>query len=238
MSDKRLKMPTEAAQVVIKYLLDGQPCENVLYVTKYHTDAGPLIDGGGSRVAFDAGAADDVATNVKTWLQDHWAGLAGTQAQATEVDVIWNTVALTGPLQGNVYQDSDYPIPGTNTGDPVPNNVTVAVEMRTHLLGRSFHGRVYLVGMNTGLLDASTPNVLKTASLADVPAVFNELWSGLNGWHSITAPADRYRLGVMSYVHNGAVRSPAIITDVSGFALSDPYLDSMRRRLPGHNRHR
>lgn len=233
MADKRLQMPQSCAQVLIKYLLDGQPCENVLYVEHRHQS---VID---VTVAadFDGGAADVVGARIKTWLTDHWQGFAHGLAEATEVDVIWNTVTGAGPLAGRVYQDSDYPIVGSNIGEPLPNNCTIAVELRTDLLGRSFHGRQYVVGLNDGHIDADAPNKLKAASLTDVPGIWESLRTDLANWTGIIAPRDAFPLQVMSFVHNGVARTPATIEEVKSCTISDPFLDSMRRRLPGHNRH-
>lgn len=234
MADKRLQMPNSCAQVAIKYLLDGQPCENVLYVEHLHQT---VLDVSVA-AAFDGGAADVVGTRVKDWLTDHWAGFAHTLAEATEVDVVWNTVTGVGPLAGKVYQDSDFPIVGTNSGEPLPNNCTIAVELRTGLLGRSYHGRQYAVGLNDGHIDADSPNRLKAASLTDIPAIWEELRTSLANWTGIIAPRDGFPMQVMSFVHNGGVRTPATIQAVDACTLSDPFLDSARRRLPGHNRHR
>lgn len=242
MADKRLKLPTSVAQLVIKYLLDGQPVENVLYCQKQHQDTS-LSDQ--VSAAFDTGAADVVADRVKSWLTDHWAGLAGDHAIATELDVIWNTVEGVGPLRGNVYSSGGWPIPGTNGGTSMPNNVTVAVEMRTSLLGRSFHGRTYFVGMNSGLYDSATPNQLKAASLIDLPAVYELLRNAMaDTTELITYPRDYFPLGVVSYVGGEGsttlspiIRDPALFTKATAFVLADPFLDSQRRRLPGHNRH-
>jgi hypothetical protein len=234
-ADKRLKMPIECAQVVIKYDLDGQPCENVFYVQKQHQDT---VLAGFSPAAFDSGAADTVAGKVKTWLTDQWADIAHVLAAATEVQIVWSTSAGTGPLEGKVYQDSDYPIVGTNEGEPLPNNCTVAMSLRTALLGRSYHGRMYVVGLNDGQIDAGAPNQLKTTSLSDLPTAFENLRTTVGDDVGTPPVLDKFPLGVMSYVHAGSARSTALFTQATAFVLTDPYLDSMRRRLPAHNRHR
>lgn len=246
MADKRLQMPLSCAQVVIKYDMDGQPVENVFYVEHKHRDSGvsDLV-----AANFNSDNATWVASLVKTWLAGTWAGIAHSRVEATEVDIIWNTVVGDGPLDGRVFQDSDYPIVGSNGGTALPNNVTVAIELKTDHLGRSFHGRQYVVGLCSGQYDVDTPNQLKAASLVDLPAAYNELRTKLADFEFKTldipdAVNDTFAMQVMSYVGGpGSTtaapihRSPALNTTVTNCILSDPYLDSMRRRLPGHNRH-
>lgn len=246
MADKRFQMPLSCAQVVIKYDMDGQPVENVMYVEHKHRDTELS---GLTGANFNADNADWVGSVVKTWLAGTWAGIAHDKVSATEIDVIWNTAVGTGPLEGRVYQDSDFPIVGSNGGSPLPNNVTVAIEFKTNNLGRSFHGRQYVVGLCSGQYDPATPNVLKTTSLTDLPAAYNLLRTTLADFEFKTldvpdALNDTFPLMVMSYVggegsttSSPILRSPALNTEVTNCVLSDPYLDSMRRRLPGHNRH-
>jgi len=237
MSDKRLRMPVECAQVVIKYLMDGQPCENVFYVQKLHQDT---EFGDPAPAAFDDGAAAVVADRVEQWLNPHWAAFAHSLASAVETNIIWNTVAGIGPLEGRVFTYGAGPIVGTNSGDALPNNCTIAVELRTGLLGRSFHGRMYVVGLNDGHLDVDAPNRLKLTSVSDIIALFGNLSDSLNNHTGEIGvfPQDRFPMGVMSFVHDGSDRAEALFTLETQMTLSDPFLDSMRRRLPAHNRHR
>lgn len=240
MADKRLQMPTSCAQVVLKFDDLDQPCENVLYVEHQHRAA--IIDTP-TASPFDSNAADYVAGVVKTWLTDHWSPIAHNLVEASEVEVIWNTAVGAGPLNGKVYADSDYPIVGSGEGAGLPNSATIAIEWRTALLGRSFHGRSFHIGLLESALNTDNPNRLKPTALTGIPAAYDALRSALTAYEFSdlgvpTAINDRFPLVVMSYVTAGVARTPALPTVITSATLSDPFVDSMRRRLPGHNRHR
>lgn len=239
MADKRLNLPTAAAQILIKYLLDDQPCESVMYCE--HEHRATLLDGYAS-APFNASNADVVATRVKAWLTDHWADTSHTKAEATEVEVIWNTGVGTGPLGGKVYQDSDYPIVGTQTEAALPNNATIAVKWSTGLIGRAFHGRTYHVGLTTNQVSVDHPNVLTDEARSGLIAAYDALRVGMAAAEFVTLDIDdpvndRFPLQVVSFVDAGSPRVPAVTTVVTSAALTDSFLDSMRRRLPAHNRH-
>lgn len=240
MTDKRLRMPLDSAQVIIKWNLAGQPAESVFYCQHQHRDAG---GGTWAPSDFNHDNADVVGGRLKAWVSDHWSPQSATSASATEVDVIWNTAVGTGPLQGAVYQDSDYPIPGSSDQPALPNNVTVAIELRTANLGRSFHGRSYYPGAVESLTNpAVDPNVVTPANVAILIAMYENLRTSMEAAEFSTLGVDdvindRFPLVVMSFVGAGVERDPAVATQVTACTLSDPYVDSMRRRLPGHNRH-
>lgn len=233
MADKRLKMPTEVAQVIVRYTADNQPMENVFYVKKQHS-----IDGGTTwaDAPFNSGAADAVASDVADWLTGSWGPFAASDTSATQTEIVWCT-APGGPLAGNVYSGSPYPIAGGLTGGNLPNSVTVAVGIRTRLLGRSFHGRLYVCGIGKDHVDDVTPNALNSAGATGVIGVFTDLLTALAADHGVALLLDRFPLGVASFITGGTDRTAALFTEADHVALSDNYLDNQRRRLPGHNRH-
>lgn len=233
MTDKRLAMPTSVAQIAMHFQLDGQPCENVFYVQKMHRDTGLSA---WVAAAFDSGESDTVNGLLTAWLTGSWAPNANQDAACVGTDIVWNTGVGTGPLEGRTYTGSPYPISGTLTGEAFPNNTTIAISFRTALLGRSFHGRLYYVGISREQVDAAAPNVLKPSASVSLQAAYEGLRSSLGASIGI-GPMDKTPLGVVSFVHAGAPRSPAVFNEVTTVTLTDNYLDSQRRRLPGHNRH-
>lgn len=233
MPDKRLAMPKSVGQVSMHFQLDGQPCENVFYVQKNHRDTG-LSDW--VPADFDSGMADTVNGLVSDWLTGSWAPNANHDAACMGVDIVWNTAVGTGPLEGRTYTGSPYPISGTLTGEAFPNGVTVAISFRTALLGRSFHGRLYYVGVSREQVDATAPNVLKPDAGVSLQAAYEGLRTSLAASIGV-GPMDKSPMGVTSFVHAGALRSPAVFNEITTVTLTDLYLDSQRRRLPGHNRH-
>ena len=234
MADKRLIMPTTIAQVIVKYLQDGQPMENVMYCQKLHQD---IALTGFAPADFDGGAADHVNDQVTAWLTTFWAGFAPTNCECVGTEIVWNTAVGTGPLEGRSYTGSPYPIVGTNDTGPLPNNVTIAVSLRTKLLGRSFHGRVYMVGIGKGQVDDSTPNQIKPAEVSDIVDGWESFRTSLSATTGVDPVLDKFPLGVASFRHDKADRTEAVFTEGDHFTLSDTYLDSQRRRLPAHNRH-
>jgi hypothetical protein len=227
-------MPNYAAQVIIRFTADNQPMENVMYVKHEHsTDSGATW----ANATFDSGAADNVASDVDTWLSGQWAPFAASNCSAIQSEIVWNDTVGTGPLHGQVYSGSPYPIAGSLTGGPLPNSVTVAVGLRTKLLGRSFHGRVYFVGLGKDHVDDATPNALNVAGATGIIALFENLRTALHANHGVGLLFDRFPMEVASFRSGGADRTTGLFTDVDHIALSDNYLDNQRRRLPGHNRH-
>jgi hypothetical protein len=112
---------------------------------------------------------------------------------------------------------------GGDTSPVMPNNVTVATKFTTGHAGRSFRGRVYFVG------------------LTEINCVGDELTSGAqsginDGWTDFFGELNdgdlEAELVIVSYCHDGAWRSTATVTPVTGIS-TEITLDSMRTRLAG-----
>lgn len=242
MTDKRLNIPTSVAQIVLQFIQAGQLCENVLYAQKEHTDDDWATS---SHPAFDSGAADTVAGDIATWATGQWSPFSNDQASMLGVQIIWNTVLTTGPLSGKDYSGSPYPVAGANTGEALPNVCTKAVSIRTGVLGRHYHGRVYHVGLCDAHIDPSVDaNVLRSTAVDDLNTLWEALRTALHANHGLSGPIyDRFNIGVMALTEvpsPGAAPVnlvPAIFTQATQFSVRDQNVDTMRRRLPGHNRH-
>lgn len=112
---------------------------------------------------------------------------------------------------------------GTATGDSLPNNVSLAISLRTGLTGRSARGRWFWYGFTEGQVDASRVNpttvgILQgalTQLLADITAL-GYLWI------------------VCSFRTNNAPRTGGpVYFPITVITIVDPVVDSQRRRLPG-----
>lgn len=125
-----------------------------------------------------------------------------------------------------VLDTTGLPAAGTagSTGN-MPNNVTIAISLRTGHAGRSHRGRIYHVGMYAGQLD-STAQQLSSGALA----AFQTNYTALMNQLSACGGGTLCQLAVASWKLLSAF-------PVTGIQI-DPYLDSQRRRLPFHNRHR
>jgi hypothetical protein len=113
-------------------------------------------------------------------------------------------------------------------GIPLPNHVTLAVKANTGLGGRSNRGRVFHIGLSSAMVTGSTINPPWDSNIVNA---YNALIPALNAFNA-AAPA------VLSRFHNKVQRNPATFNLISNYSLTDLTVDSMRRRLPNHNRHR
>lgn len=111
---------------------------------------------------------------------------------------------------------------GSRASPSLPNNCALAIKRQTGLAGRANRGRVFHIGLTEDLLASS--NTVGSASAAGI--------------------ADNYStLLLAQQVNNSAHevilhRKLGTGTDVTGYVVTDFVIDSQRRRLPGHNRHR
>lgn len=234
MADRRLVLPTSGAQVTLKFLQDGQPMENVMYVKHQHSpDSGVTW----SDADFDGGAADTVNTDLATWYSAQMAPFVAENITATGADVVWNTSVGAGPLEGRTYSGSPWPIAPAGGNPALPNSCTIAVSLRTAILGRSFHGRVFLCGLGRNSVDPTAPNSVQPSDATQIITAFTDLVNAWKANHGAGLILDRFPMQVASFRHAGADRSPAMLTDVDHVTLSDLSIDNQRRRLPFHNRH-
>lgn len=121
-------------------------------------------------------------------------------------------------VEGNVIP----PVAGTNASGQMPNNVTWALKRQTGFQGRAMRGRIFIIGIAHNMLDAGFQEI-EPASAASLVAAYDTLMNS-------------------QFTDNGADevivhKALGTKTHVTGYAFSDLFLDSQRRRLPGHNRH-
>lgn len=105
----------------------------------------------------------------------------------------------------------------------LPNNVTIALSLRTGFSGRSNRGRVYWVGLTENQVVNST---LEVGAQASILGAFQDFISDASAETSSS-------LVVVSYCEDNQWRTNAQVTEVTNITLTDPTTDSMRRRLPG-----
>lgn len=110
---------------------------------------------------------------------------------------------------------------GTRAAELLPNNVTLAIKRETGLAGRKNRGRIYWPGINSD--EVTGTNTIIGGTGAALATALNTLL-------------------LAQFTDNGAVevvyhRATGTGTPVVGYTLADFFLDSQRRRLPGHNRH-
>lgn len=165
----------------------------------------------------DIAKLTEIADTYIAWLQSdlsNWANDVRLQkVYVRDLTTQHSAVTEVNPVGSTV---------GTDASGPLPNNVSWALARRTGKSGRAFRGRVYLIGMTIGDLDTGAQTI--TPARANARVAF---YDGL-----ITAQqSDNAATEVILH------RALGTGTDVIGYGYSDLYLDSQRRRLPGHNRH-
>lgn len=198
-----------AVRCAMRYTVQGLEAFNILHVV-YPAPATPA-----NLVA--------LAAVFQSWWN-------ATKRPTVASSVQWNGVTLTA-LDGPGAPYLDYPATpltsGTNTGAPWPPQITVAVSLRTGLSGRSYRGRIYLVGFNN--TNVLTAGVMLPATVAGIQTVYNALRSAI-----ITHGAQLCVVSLFSGVDgsgNKIPRAVGIATPVSTIIVGNR-IDTQRRRLP------
>lgn len=193
-------------QVAMRYTQQGQQVENVFHC---QLPAAPTET-----------SMRTVAETFKTWWNTNMKPLVSGNVKLVEI-LVTDLTTVTGI--GITYTEG-LPIQGTNSGNDLPMNATVAVKWTTLLRGRSFRGRTYHVGLLIEQVDAS---ILKPATVTSFTAAYVALITALNT--ALTG------LVVASRRSANAWRALGVSTFVA-YAVVEPTVDSQRRRLPGRGR--
>lgn len=154
---------------------------------------------------------------VDTWVQAH----KGQWPTNVTIEKYYLR-ALDSAGAPTYEQNPSVATDGTKAGTALPNDVTFSVTRYTGLAGRKNRGRLYQIGLvQTDLSGANTVDAtraagmittyeaLRTAMLAATPSATQIILHRADGTH----------------------------VDVIGHRYADLFLDSQRRRLPGHNIH-
>lgn len=191
------------AMVELRYLWDGQRCENTLYFT--------------DTVAYDATSLSDLALAVFAWWQLNMrpampTTLALNEVYCTAIHSATGAVHSYAPTSGNV---------GTSAGISLPNNVALTITFRTAQRGRSSRGRNYIPGLTETNV---TNNEVASASVDYFQDAYALLMSGAFAGPGIWSVVSRY--------NNNAPRVLGQSLPVTAVAVVDAVVDSQRRRLP------
>lgn len=199
-------VPTpNTVKVCLRYLQNGQNTCNI-----FHVDCGeeptPTLLNTVAAVFFNW-------WNVTQKLNINTA----TSLQAIEV------TDVSSPSDDGIVYTTDLPMAGTLGGDPMPNNVTVAVKKATGFTGRSRRGRTYIAGLSESSLASGRQSITSTAQSA-----FQDSFALLRD----QLLAAGFTWVVNSLVTGGAPRTEGLNTAITDIFV-DVVLDAMRRRLPG-----
>lgn len=165
-----------------------------------------------------AGAAA-VASLCADWWTTNVPPLVATTLALREVYV----KSLHAASAPEATVTAGLPEAGTNVSPPLPNNVSLAVSLRSTFTGRSARGRWFWQGLCEDQVDG---NVVTNGAIAGIDAALTNLLGVFN-----TAELPWV---IISYRTNNAPRvGGPVYTDVTTIAVVDSVVDSQRRRLPG-----
>jgi hypothetical protein len=193
------------AMVELRYLWDGQKCENTLYFLRNEDLTVSALEAIGGAIA------DWWATNLKPQTSD---------------DVSLNTVFvtdLTTATSPAVEITGGLPQSGAVAEEALPNNVSLAVKFSTVNRGRSFRGRNYILGIIGSVVAANTVSDAFAAAIVDA---YEQLLS------AAVIGAD-FTWVVLSRFADNLPREEAVATPITSVSVTDKTIDSSRRRLPG-----
>jgi hypothetical protein len=159
-----------------------------------------------------------VANTFKNW----WSGTLRTYI-SNQVSLYEVTARELVPDGLAVLETEDLPVTGNRGSPALPNNVSLAVHWGTGHVGRSAHGRTYILGLTQ---DEVTGNVVNSSELASIKSAYDALRTALD---NITLNVE---FSIVSFVHANAWRTAPLVTPITGVSIENT-VDSMRRRLPG-----
>lgn len=164
--------------------------------------------------ATDLAACGNVYMN---WWQSHLADYP-TNVQLVSVYLRALDTANSPTFKENPIGSTT----GTAAGEALPNNVTFSLTRWTGLAGRKMRGRIYWAALSDAWRDGD--NTL-ASTVANNMVVHLEGLRIAMGAQAV--PQQEIILHRLTGAHN----------DVLGYRFADLFLDSQRRRLPGHNIH-
>lgn len=197
------------AELSLYFLQDSQPVENVVHINR----------GAGWTVTdFNA-----VFTAVNAWWTANLKPLQAT----TVINNGLHIRDLTTAAGAERDDSTNKGVLGTQAGTAYPNSVTATVTLQSGLVGRSFRGRIYHIGLVESQVVANT---LTAGTQSAIASAYGALLTALNGIAGTN-------MVILSRYNSGAKRANGIGTPIAGVRCNLEVMNQ-RRRLPGHNRHR
>lgn len=197
------------------------PIPNGIKVCLRYTQIGQQV----CNVFHVRGPSDPTVTDLQTVAEEFAAWWNTELRPLTHAGVTLDAIEvsdMTADGEEGIVYTTGLPLAGTNSGSSLPNHVTIVTKFATGLLGRSFRGRSYMVGLPESALDTGSQTVTSTFR-AQLGSAMNDLISSL-------ATAG-FNLAIASLFTDGAPRTTGVLTDVLSASVNAT-VDSQRRRLP------
>jgi hypothetical protein len=178
--------------------------------------------------------SDAMFADIPATIDNIWTAVEAHLVPATDPQVQYVGIgfedARTVPYGG--ITQAEGPATGTRSvfGNPLPSNSCKAVKKGTAALGRSGRGRWFFPTLSTG--DQTTGDTLTSATLTAIITGLTGLQTSLE---SGLSPA---QMGIVSFRHGGVAEDPGVFHQITSWTTINNDMDTQRRRLLGHNRHR
>lgn len=183
----------------------GQQCENVFWF--FNSTPNPSLTD-----------LQTVADLLYNWWLDEIGPITSSNVTLREIYVTDQSL-----VDGDAYTYSPSSATnGSNVNEPLPNNVTLCISLRTAKRGRSYRGRSYVIGL--------TENQVLLNNVTDVAAA---AWVAAYDVLVSQSAASGYPLAVASFVNNKVARAQGVLTIINDALVTDTVVDGQRRRLPG-----
>lgn len=192
------------------YQQQGVPCQNTYYVK--------------SGTAWDLSTLTAMCLVIRTWE----FGTAKTWRADSTVALGILARDMSTEAGAELHYTDGYPVHGVHAVAPLPQNCTISVTAETGLAGRSHRGRTYWIGLTT---DSCTGGTISDTWASGIGTSLNTLTTAINA-------VSGAQLVQVSRQEDKVALNPAHTHPIIGWGLADQFMDSQRRRLPGHNRHR
>lgn len=179
--------------------------------------------------AWGTGDLTNLTNSFDTWLGTT-NGKKATTDHMSEGVTIENLLARDHTVDGGAEFGKTVSHAGTDPGAIMASGLSFAVTLRSGLVGRSFRGRVYLIGLTTDFT-ISNPDTVDPGKASDVITGWGDLISQAAGW----SPPMKWV--VLSKRHNKTWRDTGVGTPIVSVGYSELVLDYQRRRAPYHARH-
>ena len=200
-------------EVRMKYISDGEKCENVYHVAHGSLDPWALAP------------MEDLASTFEGWESTSAAPQRSSSCALHEVVVTDLTSLQTLRVTRGVVP----PVAGEMIGDACPNNATLAIKADINNRGRGKSGRTFWIGLN----ESQTQRSAVTSGARD--AIVSALTALIT---AIEALNPAYDLVTVHRVINGVRPAEADYSVIAAFSATDLTIDSQKNRLPNHRKHK
>jgi hypothetical protein len=193
----------------------------------------------GSKVEFGVHFEQTGGTGGAQEIANHWAAnITPLVTAATSVEVNWDEVLVADVNpegQESVHVALTQPLPGLITGDCLPGQNSIVVQLSTGRKGRAGHGRFYVPGISES---SSANGLLAGTQLTAIQALGN----GLESFYGPGGTFSAYRLCIYSAEELDPPRvrpfkpRPGIVSRLVTDTRVDPIIRTTRRRAIGVGR--